>query len=649
LLLASVFLSYDRDDADQARHFARALEKAGHEVWWDLHVRGGAQFSKVIEEALKAADAVVVLWSVNSIESAWVRDEAAAGRDSGRLVPVTIDGTEPPLGFRQFQTVNLSRWKGRARPPQLETFLADVDAVAESSKGPVPPSKKAATARPRLPSVDRRAVVAVFAAIGLVAALLWWRPWTSNTAVPAVLVTSAQNDSVSQGTTRDLAIQLASQPTLQSGALRLITSGSPASDKPTLTLEVSKLAEPQSRGASLLLKTNTSDAVIWSHDFEQGQRSPADMNLQMALTAARVLGCAADALGKGGRHLATQSRNLYLATCGQTAEGGNYDPQPVVDELSKVVTAAPAFAPAWRELLLAEADAIDLNDEPEPRPAAASTLRGHIAAALRVEPNMAEAKLAQISLVPTYQLVTRMRLIDEVYRSDPDNPAVLIRRSRLLQDVGRMSEGVRNAYGASGTDQTSAAALDNYITTLSYAGQIDLAAQQLKRAQLLWPGTKTLDDLEFRYNLRFGDPKIALQMAGNRMMGPTLLMFLQARADPSKENIDKLFALYAARVLGDPATRPSLHILMQAYGQFHRENELYEIMLHWPNQAEFATMEEVWFRPALHQFRRDPRFMQAAARSPLLSYWRTTGHWPDFCKEPDLPYDCRKEAAKYPI
>src|SRR3954451_18388592 len=92
--MAVVFLSYDRDDSAVAKVIATALEKAGHEVWWDLHVRGGAQFSKVIEEALKAADTVVVLWSANSIESAWVRDEAAAGRDSGRLIPATIDGTQ---------------------------------------------------------------------------------------------------------------------------------------------------------------------------------------------------------------------------------------------------------------------------------------------------------------------------------------------------------------------------------------------------------------------------------------------------------------------------------------------------------------------------------------------------------------------------
>ena len=47
---------------------------------------------------------MVVLWSKQSVESPWVRDEAAAGRDKGRLVPASIDGTPPaPLSFRQYQ------------------------------------------------------------------------------------------------------------------------------------------------------------------------------------------------------------------------------------------------------------------------------------------------------------------------------------------------------------------------------------------------------------------------------------------------------------------------------------------------------------------------------------------------------------------
>ena len=101
--MARIFLSYAREDADSARQLANAVGGAGHEVWWDEHIHGGSRFTSAIDQALKNAEAVIVLWSPASVESAWVQDEAAEGRDSGRLVPVLIGDTKPPLGFRQFQ------------------------------------------------------------------------------------------------------------------------------------------------------------------------------------------------------------------------------------------------------------------------------------------------------------------------------------------------------------------------------------------------------------------------------------------------------------------------------------------------------------------------------------------------------------------
>ncbi len=92
-----------------------ASARAGHEVWWDRHIQGGSRFSTEIDRELKSAEAVVVLWSKASVESAWVQDEAAEGRDSGRLVPVSLDGSRPPLGFRQFHTVELADWNWRWR------------------------------------------------------------------------------------------------------------------------------------------------------------------------------------------------------------------------------------------------------------------------------------------------------------------------------------------------------------------------------------------------------------------------------------------------------------------------------------------------------------------------------------------------------
>ena len=67
--MASIFLSYDREDVGHARPIAAALEKAGHKVWWDRHIKGGSRYAAEIERALGAADAVVVLWSHQSVQS----------------------------------------------------------------------------------------------------------------------------------------------------------------------------------------------------------------------------------------------------------------------------------------------------------------------------------------------------------------------------------------------------------------------------------------------------------------------------------------------------------------------------------------------------------------------------------------------------
>ena len=96
--MAKIFLSYARDDVDAAKQLASCISEAGHDVWWDRHLHGGSRFAAEIDRALKDAEAVVVLWSQRSIESAWVQDEAAEGRDSGRLVPVSLASVKPPLG-----------------------------------------------------------------------------------------------------------------------------------------------------------------------------------------------------------------------------------------------------------------------------------------------------------------------------------------------------------------------------------------------------------------------------------------------------------------------------------------------------------------------------------------------------------------------
>lgn len=137
----TVFLSYARADQTQARLLAQALEDAGLQVWWDTLIEGGAAFAKSIEAALVASDAVVVLWSRHSVASDWVLDEAARGRDLKKLVPLSIDGTEPPLGFRQYQSIGLACAKGRVDEACVQAVLRAVLPLAGREALPRPAAR----------------------------------------------------------------------------------------------------------------------------------------------------------------------------------------------------------------------------------------------------------------------------------------------------------------------------------------------------------------------------------------------------------------------------------------------------------------------------------------------------------------------------
>ena len=138
--MARVFLSYARGDAEAASQLAEAIQRAGHEVWWDQHIHGGSRFAREIDEALKNADAVVVLWSKASVESAWVQDEAAEGRDRGRLVPVLLEEVKPPLGFRQFQSVDVAGEGAAGELRRLDKLVAAIEQVAGHRDAEDPPA-----------------------------------------------------------------------------------------------------------------------------------------------------------------------------------------------------------------------------------------------------------------------------------------------------------------------------------------------------------------------------------------------------------------------------------------------------------------------------------------------------------------------------
>jgi adenylate cyclase len=128
--MSNVFVSYARSDGQIARRVAEALRALGHTVWRDDELPAHRAYADVIEERIKGADAVVVLWSADAAKSQWVRAEADAARSAGTLVQASSDGTIPPMPFNQINCAELKGWDGGKETPGWRKLVTSVSALA---------------------------------------------------------------------------------------------------------------------------------------------------------------------------------------------------------------------------------------------------------------------------------------------------------------------------------------------------------------------------------------------------------------------------------------------------------------------------------------------------------------------------------------
>ncbi|MFC0588237.1 TIR domain-containing protein [Novosphingobium aquiterrae] len=124
--MPEVFISYNRQDQEHARLFADGLKAEGFDVWWDVTLRAGQAWDAVTEKALNDAEAVVVLWSQRSVNSRWVRSEAAVAQRNGTLVPVMIEACTRPVMFELTQSADLIEWTGDRSAAAWNALVADI-------------------------------------------------------------------------------------------------------------------------------------------------------------------------------------------------------------------------------------------------------------------------------------------------------------------------------------------------------------------------------------------------------------------------------------------------------------------------------------------------------------------------------------------
>jgi hypothetical protein len=636
--MASVFLSYDHEDEEHVAPIVLVLEKAGHSVWWDRHIQGGAQYNSEIENAVAAADAMVVLWSERSVQSAWVRDEAAEGRDRGKLVPVTLDGTKPPLGFRQFQTINLSNARRRKRSAKLQQMLAALDRLGGASAEPASTARQAVQPEHRQWRARRSLVFVLLALLTAAAALVIWYVGFPRSAVPVVAVRPADQSVDARTLARDLLVRLGTAQSGGTDPIQLVDAN--AREKPDLILEVSGTTSAQRPSANLVLLRGRDRQLLYSEDLTAPEGKVDNLRTYAAIAAASALGCTTEALASRPE-LRLDVLKRYLGACTRFRSlYGMEDVSILIPQLEQVVQREPRFLPARKQLLLAGAFLRSIPTEvAKPSP---QWLRAQIEAARRIEPSMPELRLAELELLPMTDFAGRIRLVDSLREEHPDDMFVLGARAEQLMLVGRINEAVVDAERTARLDPLASYSRSEYIRALAFSGRLSRAFEELNEFQPFSPVAMNLTDTSFRLNMRYGDPQPALKILRTYGTSKAHEAFLLARIDPKKENIERAMAIARSVALERGFYATPIEVL----AVFGRDDEAHQLLMQMPPARVDQFMLQTLFRPTLRNLRQNPRFLRVAQRFGLLDYWRNSGKWPDFCFEPDLPYDCKKEAAK---
>ena len=644
--MAKLFLSYSRKESAKAQRFCEWLEREGHDVWRDEDdIGGGASFSSEIEKALEDCDAVLVLWSRNSAQSAWVRDEAGFGRDKGKLIPFSLDGTEPPLGFRQYQSIDLSKWRRQAEPPAAGRIR---NAIARLGEVAAPTPRKDGNHRRSLPTIPRTLLAGGVLVLLVVAflSLFVWKNWTGERGI--TIVVSESPNSPDRATAADYANVAAADmaaflPTRFDGA-KVIAPGNAGRTR-GYRIEVAANRRGQSADASLTLSDRDGRSILWSKTWNVQDVSGVDLRQEISRFASRAALCLTDAVG-GSERLARPALDVFVSGCVGFIDS-TWSFAQLSSTFERVVAMAPDFPPGWANLAILRAFAAEEENSSGPAHAAAvRKAREAIVTARRLNPRSGMAYLAEANLVQD-DLVRRLALLDKGVDAEPTNALVQSGRAEALGSVGRMVEAVQAARRAVELDPLQPYTRAQYILALTYAGQFSRAQAEIAYARKKWPNVSDIENAEFNFQYRYGDPRVAEQLLprvldySDAQLTPYRKL-IAARLDPSAIHVEDVIDTLRAESQQDPINGNKQ---LLALGLFEKFDEVYKLLSD-PRFQPFID-PSLLFRPEFAPVRADPRFMGFAARSGLVRYWRQSGNWPDFCSSEQLKYDCRAEAAKY--
>lgn len=382
---------------------------------------------------------------------------------------------------------------------------------------------------------------------------------------------------------------------------------------------------------------NGNSTILWSASFSRPASEIDDLKAQIAAKIADVTLCAF-----GGEHpapadLGLDATRLYLSACeqahGDWSEAGRL--------LKQVVQRKPDFAHAWAMLGASTAITAATTQDYQ----SARTYAEH---ALTLDPRDGEGYAALAMAMPgAKNWLKAVSVRTKGLAVEPNNGTLTGGMAVALGQLGYVHDSIVFARRHVVVAPFSWIARGDLVMALANSNQLVEANQDLVDADQFFPNNKFLAMVRFYTDARLGDPLKAMPLLSEPSifdrLGPNdvavWIKVLNARATPLPVKIDAAVSAIKARAAEAPDDQLLDYVADLVL--LGRVDDAYAIA---------SRMKTPWtddlFDHFMGPFRSDPRFMTIAAHHGLAQIWLQTNHWPDFCNDRSVTYDCRAEARR---
>jgi len=653
--MADVFLSYSREDRAAIEPLAEQIVAAGYSVWWDKQLTGGKRYLEETEAELNAAKVVLVAWSKTSIASHWVADEAGAGRDSGRLLPISLDSSMPPLGFRQFQVIDCSKWR-RDDGVALRQLVSALGKLTAPSGEANAAAKKKPGATPlfKQPLVLGGIALAAVALVAVVAMTMMGSKPTAtmqNNRTAFFGFTATSSDPL----VTEIATN-ATQETLTALGAAQVETAAPG-DTQGVKLE-DQLARAEKLGAryalggsvaasgdkltvTIRLDDTKLRATLWQKTLTGGAAQREALPVQAAAKASQLLQCMMVVRPDMEREDAA-SLGLVARAC-EPASG--FDPGGLAP-WRDAVRVAPKSAYAqymsgsswfYESATVSAADRTAMLAQ-----ARAAYLR---AKALDPASSAVRASLASYDIASDRPLADIIKELNAALsvgaeqsnrRSNANASAV---RAAMLSLVGSGTEAARLSRADAAADPL------NVTLVIGYSGALVASGQKLEARRVLDLAHRRMADPTnwVRYAIfetfdLGGDLAPLLETVPLGVSPETVACVQDAfRAAPSRNATLRKAA--AGRVVGCLRAgnlQPGIAMVaIIGLGDIDTAFVLLDRLLDRSNPLPFNQTGSMLFAPFSAPLRADPRFLPLVKREGIYQYWLDTKTQPDVCETPE--------------